>query len=582
MRLMPKLGALTLGALLIAQGIVVGLCASSEVRAAEGPDLIPDSAAAVIYMKAPKTTLKDAAAFVDDIQPGFGQMVQGQAGMLGIGISNPTMQGVDQGRDWYAAVFLRKNADPTVAFVIPALNPKAMQEAVDDNFEFIATEDYGIYSEDAETMKLISAHLESSTSKSIGALASEKMKALVADSHFAVAINLEKVKSIYQDELLQLRDQIAEGVEEAQGQMTEVPGVNLEWIPGLVETVLDYARVAVEEAEGYALSLTLAKSGVRVEEFVEFTASGEASRFLAKYPTEQIKTLAQLPPRQLAYGAFSSSLGQLNVMGMDIVPKMLKLDDEQKAQWAEAKKTMQQMRFGSAGSSFTLGDLEEGLLRGVTLTQVAPTDKYRELTQQVTAATSGLEVPGVRQEMTYEQNFEEIDGVKVDLLVTTTISDDDQFGGLQEQMNQILYGGDAMEVRIAYLDGATLQTVGGGQAAMKAALQAYKGSTGATDTVLARDTAPLGATNNIVGLIDLPTLLVNGLKIAAASPFLPPLPFDEDSLGEMNIERSYIGVTVATGKDGVGGMLHIPKDTLKASFKLFSFFQQIQAQQNAF
>ena len=194
----------------------------------------------------------------------------------------------------------------------------------------------------------------------------------------------------------------------------------------------------------------------------------------------------------------------------------------------------------------------------------------------------GIEVPGVKQEITLEKNYEEIEGVKVDLMITRTTSDDGQFGGLQEQMNQILYGSDGAEARFAYLDGVYMQTVGGGSELMKTALQAYKQGTADSDPVLARDLKPLGEKNNVVGLIDLQSLILAGLKIAVNSPLLPPMPFDEDSLDELKVERGYIGVSVGTTENGCGGKLHIPKQTLQAGLQMFGFFQELQQQQNAF
>ena len=79
---------------------------TTTIRAAEGPDLLPDSTAAVIKLMAPQKTLKQLSSFADSVQEGSGGMIKGQAGMLGLGISNPTMQGVDQSRDWWAGVFL--------------------------------------------------------------------------------------------------------------------------------------------------------------------------------------------------------------------------------------------------------------------------------------------------------------------------------------------------------------------------------------------------------------------------------------------------------------------------------------------
>ena len=573
MKLMSRIGLLSLTMLLLGRGLL---------QAADGPELIPQTVTAVVALKAPSITLKEASAFVNDVQPGYGQLVLGQAGMLGVGISNPTMQGVDQKRNWYAAVFLKPDSEPEVAFVIPAIDVKAMEEAIDEDFEFLAHEDYGIYSQSADAIQQFRDHLATDRSKSVAAVASPHVKELVSNAHLAIGINLVSLKSTYRNELDQAKEELIEGFRQAQEDMPEVPGLKLDWLVGLLDGVVEKLQTAVQDSRTYVVTLTLAKSGVQLEEYLEFSASSPSSRFLAKYPPESMTLLAKLPANQLAYGSFSGSLAALNSWGMSIIPQMLELDEEQAAAWAEAEKMMKELTFGTSGGSFSLGDLNEGLVRAVSISEVSPTEKFRETAEKIASAMHGIEVPGVKQEITLEKNYEEIEGVKVDLMITRTTSDDGQFGGLQEQMNQILYGSDGAEARFAYLDGVYMQTVGGGSELMKTALQAYKQGTADSDPVLARDLKPLGEKNNVVGLIDLQSLNLAGLKIAVNSPLLPPMPFDEDSLDELKVERGYIGVSVGTTENGCGGKLHIPKQTLQAGLQMFGFFQELQQQQNAF
>jgi len=576
MRSLLRMKVVSLSLLLLCGGML---------HAAEGPDLIPQSASMVIRLQAPKTTIKEASAFVNDVQQGYGQLVASQAGMLGVGISNPTMQGVDQGRDWYAAVFLNGEEEPSVVFFIPALNVEEMEEAIDESFYFTSKDDVGIYSEDEAAIDTVQAHLDDRTSTSIGAVASEQIKEMMMASHISVAINLMSVKETYADELAEAREEMMEGIREGLEEAPEVPGIKLDWLPDLMEGLADKITVAVEDAQAYVIALTLADSGVRLEEYLEFAESSRSARFLSKYPGGDLDVLNKLPAKQIGYGTVSDSLGDITKWGMSLVPKIVELNEAQSAEWEKAEATLAELNFGASGQSFALGNMESGLIRAVAVAQVKPVDKFRSTLKNLSAAMDGVEFPGMTQEMEYKADHAEIEGAPVDLVITRQQMDEgEQFGGLQEQINQVMYGGDGMEARIAYLDGAYIQTVGGGDDYMKMAIQAYNGGTADGDAVLTRDMKPLGDKNNFVGLFDLQTLIVEGLKIAVNAPNLPPMPFDQDALEDLNVKRAYIGVSAKTTGTGCSGMLHIPKQTLQAGMEMFAFFQQMQMQQqrNAF
>ncbi len=562
MRLNLRLRVLSLTLVMMMGGVLV---------AADDPHL-------VIRLQAPETTLKEASKFVDDIQPGYGGLVGGQGGMLGIGISNPTLQGVDNTRDWYAAVYLQKKGKPLTVFVIPATDTASMQEALGKKFTFFADGDYGIYSESSAAIEKFKTRAGTGVEKLVTGSVSEPVKQVMTNGHLALGVNLVSLKETYSAELLEAREKLLEGIKKAQQEMPEVPGVKLDWLPGFMDGFANHVQVAVEDSEAYVVSLTLAESGLKVQDLLQFADGSRASKFLAKYPPDRLAALNKLPAGQIGYGAFSQSIAQLNLLAMKLVPQMLNLNEEQQAGWKEAEKLISSVKFGSSSGSFGLGDLENGLIRSVSVTEVNPSSKVREISEKVVSVMNGLEFPGVKQEMTLEKDYETVDGVKVDLLVTRQVLEEEaEYGGLQAQINQILYGGDGPEARIAYLEGAVLQAVGGGTEGLQSALAAFKAGAAGTDSIIARDTAALGGTNNLVGLFDLQTFIVEGLKIAVSSPALPSMPFDEDSLEDLDIERAYIGLSRSTSNNVTTSTLHIPKQTIGSGLQLFFFFQSARS-----
>ncbi len=550
---------------------------TTTVRAVEGPELLPESTAAVIKLMAPQKTLKQLSSFADSVQKGSGDMIKGQAGMLGLGISNPTMQGVDQSRDWWAGVFLNKDEDPAVVFVIPAIDTDAMSEALDESFTFVAHDKYGIYSDNDAAMELVQAHLKDRTSKSASSLASEQIKSQFEGSHIAVAVNLVLVKEIYADKLEELREMMNQGIKDAQGQMLEVPGMNLDFLKELSEKIADKIVVIVEDAEGYSNALTVTDAGIKFKEVVEFTEGSRSAKYLAANPPQSATQLSKLPSEQLFYWNAGGNLNKFNEWGMTLLPKMLEMSEEDAAEWKKLANMTKKVNYEGMSGAFSLGDMQTGLIRTIALGTASPASQFRDAMAKAVELMDGMEISGMTQEMSLEKNYEKVEGVDVDLMLTKqTMDNDPQFGGFQAQINQFMYGGDTIETRVAFVDkDQYLQTMGGGKELMETAIKAYKNQSADTDTVVSRDMKPLGD-NNFVLLMDLPTLVKQGLSIAANAPNLPPMPFDQDSLENLEVQRSYIGVSVAHSDRACVGQLYVPLQTFQAGASLMQFFQQIQ------
>ncbi|TWT64333.1 hypothetical protein [Rubinisphaera italica] len=550
---------------------------TTTIRAADGPDLLPDSTAAVIKLMAPQKTLKQLSSFAVSVQEGSGGVIKGQAGMLGLGISNPTMQGVDQSRDWWAGVFLNEDEDPAVVFVIPAIDTEAMGEALDESFTFVAHDKYGIYSDNDAAMELVQAHLEDRTSKSVASLASEQIKSQFEGSHIAVAVNLVLVKEVYADKLEEMREQMNEGIKEAQGQMLEVPGMNLDFLKDLSEKIAEKIVVIVEDAEGYSNALTVTDAGINFKEVVEFTDGSRSAKYLAANPPQPATQLSKLPSEQLLYWNAGGNMNKINEWGLSLLPKMLEMSEEDAAEWKKLSAMTKKVNYEGMSGAFSLGDLQTGLVRTIALGTASPAGQFRDAMAKAVELMDGMEISGMTQELSLEKNYEKVDGVDVDLMLTKqTMDNDPQFGGFQAQINQFMYGGDTIETRVAFVDeDQYLQTMGGGKDLMETAVKAYKSQSAETDSVVSRDIKPLGD-NNFVLLMDLPTLVKQGLSIAANAPGLPPMPFDQDSLDNLEVQRSYIGMSVATKDRACVGQLYIPVQTLQAGASLMQFFQQIQ------
>jgi hypothetical protein len=68
--------------------------------------------------------VEKAANLANAMQPGWGGFVQQYSGMKGALISNPTLSGVDQTKDWYVAAFFRGTEEPQVVFAVPGCSQR--------------------------------------------------------------------------------------------------------------------------------------------------------------------------------------------------------------------------------------------------------------------------------------------------------------------------------------------------------------------------------------------------------------------------------------------------------------------------
>src|SRR5690606_5155632 len=88
----------------------------------------------VIRLREPDQTFEKLIGLANQIQPGAGDQIKAQQdAILGRMISNPTLTGVDQSRDWYAGVYTHSDSPPTVVFAIPAVKSEDFKSALGED-----------------------------------------------------------------------------------------------------------------------------------------------------------------------------------------------------------------------------------------------------------------------------------------------------------------------------------------------------------------------------------------------------------------------------------------------------------------
>jgi hypothetical protein len=248
------------------------------------------------------------------------------------------------------------------------------------------------------------------------------------------------------------------------------------------------------------------------------------------------------------YAVSGAGLGELMEWGMTMSLQMTGDDSEQ----LEAMiGRVSEMGFGVMSGCFSLpdGDLP---LRGVTSVEVDDVEGYRELTQDVQEAFGEIEIAGLHQTTTVEEEAETYGDYTADV-VTVVQEFDGPAGAQQERINEYMFGEDGMVTRMIYDDELVLSTIGGGPELMEAAIEAYESGEG--DLSEWSD----GAIENptFLVLFDFPAFTRQMLHTVSAAlgdtfPLPPPI---LDAADEMELETSYI--TISAGSEGNSSLVRV-------------------------
>jgi len=168
--------------------------------------------------------------------------------------------------------------------------------------------------------------------------------------------------------------------------------------------------------------------------------------------------------------------------------------------------------------------------------------------------------------MKLEPNAVKIGTVSADRVTLTQEFDDtvDPLG-IQKKVHALMFGEDGMKTLYVYQQKLALQTVGGDPAEMKdlvASLESTK-----KDAALAAARKRLSEKANIMALVDIARLMVNGFKLAASEGAIS---LNEESLDGLKVEPSFIGYAFACEPTATRSQVDIPLLQVQNIVKLVS------------
>jgi hypothetical protein len=554
--------------------VIVTLFAAAPASA-DGPlDLIPSDAAIVVRLKSPEATIAKVGNFANQIQPGIGFLIQGQAPALGVAISNPTLGGVDLKNDWYVAAFPKKDGEPDVVFVVPATDSDAMQEAVGPGFTYAVKGDWVAYSMNPAATKKAQACIDGDAkSLNLG----RRAGGLFNENDISIFVNIASLTGTYADELEKAEEELARGLENFDESQAP-PGVNAKGLRDMIQAFGKTALQAVRDADAFAAGVTFGEEALTIDELLLVKAGSDSSKFLAANPGSEFALLGKVPQGELGYVALDMDMSGLIKWGLGLAVSIMDENKDASAQLERVANSLEDVEFGSAVTVFGLNpEGEDGILRTISVIEAKPASKLRSLTREL-SKLGAISSSGIKQEITIEEDAETYGKYKADLVkVKQEFSPETDPLGISQQMMDLFYGQEGATTRVVSTDSLMIQTAGGGQATMKAALASLEGPAATSGAVVDARKLALGK-SNLLAMIDLPNFLVKA-AVAVGKTGMLPIPLPTEELAKIKIPASYLVISVGTEPNGLRAKTSLPIKMFKGFMEIQKFVQQMQQNQ---
>jgi hypothetical protein len=565
-------------------GLVLTVLPGLSASAAEAPlEIVPQSATAVVRLKSLDATIDKVAEFVNAVQPGMGGTVRNQAQGIGILISNQNLTGVDRTKDWWFTVFAEKEAEPGVVFVIPATDSAAMKQALGENIHTHEYKDWVAYSEDAGALAKIKEQIDGGEN-SIGDLIDEKAQAVLDRGELSVFVNISQLTTTYADEIEQLQLQLNELLQQfkelgavplgaAGGQAVDLAPM-LEVYGGLLRGLMQ----GVQDMRGFSVAVGVTSRGMAIEEYAQVKPRSEAARYFADHPPSDLKQLELLPEGKLAYFGAHGDMGALMQLGTQMSLAMAKPDAEDAKEVEALADEIGKLEFKDLVGAFGFGDLKQGAVRVTMLSHIGQPAKMRELAEKTAKLMQAMQIEGYKQEVTYKRDAEEYGDYKADVMILKQeVSPEVDPLGIQEKVNEYVYGPDGMTNRLIYLDNMVVQTTGGGRADMEAALAAIKAQKLSPQVTAVRE--QLSPKVNAIALVDLPGIIAEAIRLTMETGEVP-LQIDPQMFKTAG--PSFMGFAFNTEADAVLIQTYIPVEQLQGIIKIAMGAQMMMLMQQQF
>lgn len=537
----------------------------------DGFDLIPANASLVVRLNAPQSTLEDLAAFVNKVQPGVGGILSGQAGMLGMGIANPSLDGVFMNSDWYAAVFARPTGPPDVVWLIPSSDADEVKRSVNPGYKFAVKGQFIAYSQSVDRIQNVEACFSGDVAP-VASLLDERQRKMMSSGHLTLLVNGGVLKSVFADQLERADDELAGLIDTIASQASVGNSqMDLTYVWDMYREFGRHVLQTVRDSEAFVISVEATENALQIDELLSVSTGSKTDAALLTQLPSDLATLTSVPQGQSIYFGAHGDMTPF----MAYVERMMvnmPVDDKAREHFKDSFAVMKEVKFGSIVGGGDLLSADDSGMKYFGISEISPASKIREAFAGIGPGLE-YEIAGLKQSQTYTPDAEEIDGLSVDLFqFKQTVPPELDPTGMQRAIQEKLYGPDGQTQRLVAKGDTLYQTMGGGIDGMNQLLSSEKW----TDSKLlaARDRLPEQA--NLLCLVDIPSMIQRFAKLIISTGSVP-VPLTEDQLSGLKIAPSYAGFSVTSEPQRVFVRSSIPVETLQGFAQIVFFVQQLQA-----
>jgi len=522
-------------------------------------DLFTENVDVIVRLREPDQTVEKLIKVVNRIQPGVGDALQAQKSIaLGTLISNPSLTGVDESRDWYVGVYGEKNAPPTVVFAIPVTNATDFVSALNGTFQSKVNKNWVIYT-DADA-------LPEAGGVTASAKLTDVVKTRLATGDLTVYIDTAHLTVVYAEQIELFKEKILETLNNLPNSLPPQGNIDMAAVMQMYAGLVDSTFQMLGDTQVSSYSLSFSESEIGLNEFIEFKADSPSARFLESNPQSKFDRFSQLPANWPLYVGFSGDSAAFMEWGMSYSAQMFGLEGDQKAAVEEILKDAAGLRYGPTITAMDLAESATAAMRGVTLQEASPIDQLKALTRKSQSALGVISSPGFSQETTLQEDAETFGALKADLVhVKQTQGEEADPTGAGQKVLDLLAGENGMETRVVYLNDLSVGTVGGGRKLMEDTLKGIEANK--ANRTLTKARASLMPEANVVVLLDLPGLVGRGLKVASKVEGVP-LMVNAAAIDGLGLGPSYMAFSFGSEKNTYKGQYRIPMEQITGLTKL--------------
>lgn len=536
-------------------------------------EMIPASAAVVIRLQAPETTLNGVASFINKVQPGIGDLAKAQMlPALGRNLSNPTLAGIDQTQDWYVACFMDENRKPQSVMLIPTTDVAEVRKVMGTKFDFVEKDGWLACSTDDQCHARFESCVNGSV-KSIAGSLDDRTKPMMMTGHLCIFVNAPVLKEAFAEELGSAEGRL-EDLLQLMGNQIRLTNPQLD-IGYVLDMYRDLGKVllqGVRDSGSFAISVKVTDDALQIEQLLSVAADSKTDTFFQTQPVSDMQRLTSVPQGLAGYMAMHGNPDVVLDWSEQMMQNMFK-DDEQKEQAAKSIALMRQAKFGTISAGGDLLPEADEAMRYFGVSEIGPTAVLLEAMQ---AFGTGMEyeIAGIVQKQTFEVDAEQIDGQSVGIYrLEQTMPAGLDPTGLQKALNDKLYGPDGIVQRIVMQDGLVLQTMGGDLESMQRLMASVQWS----DSRLLAARARQHEEANLLILADVPNMVLKFAKLIIGTGMLP-VPVQPEQLDGLEIAPSYAGFSMAVESQHLSTRTSIPVETFQGFAQIGMFVQQLGGQ----